>query len=212
MTATDVATFNPKIASAVKWLVDAHPPRSDRFIHLRERFGLTINEALAALRLAGDIRPGNEARQRQPRRLGDVHRGSPRLPQAPRPLETRQQRRLAKQCITSASGQILPVLANALIALRESLELSGILAYDEMLGAPMLKALPGAGGFPLRPLTDADVGIIQEWLQHRRHQAHRPRGHLPGRRHRARAKTASIRFATISKASNGTASRGSIAG
>ncbi len=35
-----------------------------------------------------------------------------------------------------------------------------------MLGLPMLKALPGAGSFPMRPLTDADVGMIQEWIQH----------------------------------------------
>jgi predicted P-loop ATPase len=71
-----------------------------------------------------------------------------------------------KQCIVGPKGAILPILANALVALRGAPQLSGIVAYDEMLGLPMLKALPGIAAFPMRPLTDADVGMIQEWLQH----------------------------------------------
>ena len=71
-----------------------------------------------------------------------------------------------KQCIVSPKGTILPNLANALIALREARELSGIVSFDEMSGLPMLKALPGAAAFAMRPLIDADVGTIQEWLQH----------------------------------------------
>jgi predicted P-loop ATPase len=70
-----------------------------------------------------------------------------------------------KQCLRGDRGQILPVLANALVALRESWELSGLLGFDGMLLAPMLKALPGTEAFPMRHLTDGDVGIIQEWMQ-----------------------------------------------
>ena len=71
-----------------------------------------------------------------------------------------------RQCIVGPKGAILPILANALVALREARELSGIVAYDEMAGLPMLKALPGAAAFPMRPLADADAGLIQEFIQH----------------------------------------------
>ena len=42
-----------------------------------------------------------------------------------------------------------------------------IFAYDEMLCAPVLKkALEAEHDFKLRPVTDVDVGIVQERLQH----------------------------------------------
>jgi predicted P-loop ATPase len=57
-------------------------------------------------------------------------------------------------------------VANALIGLRAVWP--DALAYDEMLCAPMLmQALKGENGFEPRPLTDVDVGIMQEVLQHR---------------------------------------------
>jgi predicted P-loop ATPase len=41
------------------------------------------------------------------------------------------------------------------------------IAYDEMLCAPMLmQPLQGENDFTPRPLTDVDVGIMQDWLQH----------------------------------------------
>jgi hypothetical protein len=59
----------------------------------------------------------------------------------------------------------LPVLANVLIGLRE--EYPHALGYDEMLCAPILmQPLHGESDFTPRPLTDVDVGIIQEKLQH----------------------------------------------
>ena len=52
----------------------------------------------------------------------------------------------------------------SLIGLRA--ELPDALAYDEMLCAPMLmQPLAGENDFAPRPLTDVDVGIIQEQLQ-----------------------------------------------
>ena len=58
-------------------------------------------------------------------------------------------------------------MGNALLALREDALLTDALAYDEMLCTPTLlhplfKAEPD---FTARPVTDADVAAIQEYLQ-----------------------------------------------
>jgi predicted P-loop ATPase len=58
----------------------------------------------------------------------------------------------------------LPVLYNALHGLRSVWPEA--IAYDEMLCAPMLtQPLQGQNDFSPRPLTDVDVGIMQEELQ-----------------------------------------------
>ena len=60
-----------------------------------------------------------------------------------------------------------PVLANALIGMREMWP--DAIAYDEMLCAPMLHAAAqGENDFTPRPLTDIDVGVMQERLQQAR--------------------------------------------
>ena len=59
----------------------------------------------------------------------------------------------------------LPILANALIGLRN--ELPEALAFDEMTRVPMLmRSLTGENNFRLRRCTDVDAGIMQERLQH----------------------------------------------
>ena len=68
---------------------------------------------------------------------------------------------IAKTAIASNIG-------NALLALRNDPELRDVLAYDEMLHAPvlvkpLLKTVT-ANQLP-RPVTDADVAAIQEFLQ-----------------------------------------------
>jgi predicted P-loop ATPase len=71
------------------------------------------------------------------------------------------------QCIRSGGkrGNPLPVLANALIGVRAVWP--DAIAYDEMLCVPMLtQPLQGENDFAPRPLTDIDVGIMQEQLQH----------------------------------------------
>jgi predicted P-loop ATPase len=69
------------------------------------------------------------------------------------------------QCVVSDIGKPLAVLANALAALRA--EMSDAFAYDEMLCAALLmQPLEDKPGFTPRPLTDVDVGIVQERLQH----------------------------------------------
>ena len=64
-------------------------------------------------------------------------------------------------------GKALSVLANALALLRGDPRLAGCFAYDEMLQAVVLTGpLPGQSAWQPRPLTDVDVGLLQEYLQH----------------------------------------------
>jgi predicted P-loop ATPase len=72
-----------------------------------------------------------------------------------------------KKCILSAFGKPLPVLANAMTALRHDPALKDCFVFDEMLRASMLVVpLPGQIDFTtVRPVTDSDVGIVQEYLQ-----------------------------------------------
>ena len=70
-------------------------------------------------------------------------------------------------CIRNENGTILPVLANALIALRADPRFRNLVAQDEMLRAPILmQPLFDEREFKPRPLTDADTTQIQEALQH----------------------------------------------
>jgi predicted P-loop ATPase len=88
-------------------------------------------------------------------------------------LEKRRRRKVQDEgepwhafCIHSEgkNPKPLPVLANALIGLRAVFPDS--LAYDEMSCAAMLmQALAGENDFVPRPLTDIDVGIMQDRLQ-----------------------------------------------
>jgi predicted P-loop ATPase len=69
-------------------------------------------------------------------------------------------------CILDGKGRPYSILANALVIMRESDDLAGILSFDEMLGLPILKALPGVDDFgKQRPITDTDLTLIQERLQ-----------------------------------------------
>ena len=70
-----------------------------------------------------------------------------------------------QQCILSDTGKLIPNLANALIAIRALLP--KVFEFDEMLCAPMLMMpLEGDQTFQRRHVTDVDVGIVQEMLQH----------------------------------------------
>jgi hypothetical protein len=75
------------------------------------------------------------------------------------------------QCIDSdgKNPKPLPIVANALIALRNDSAVRDALAYDEMLRATMLlhqigEPFLGSVREP-RPITDKDVTDIQEWMQ-----------------------------------------------
>ncbi len=77
--------------------------------------------------------------------------------------------------VTDERNRILPILANIMVALRRAPEVAAAFRYDDMLRAAILEtALPLADGAeladctapPPRPVRDADVSQIQEWLQH----------------------------------------------
>lgn len=70
-------------------------------------------------------------------------------------------------CILDPKGEPLPVLANANIALRNDPALADCFAFDEMLKAPLLvRPLPGGDNdHTVRPVSDNDVGIVQDHLQ-----------------------------------------------
>jgi predicted P-loop ATPase len=112
---------------------------------------------------------------------------------------------------TDGSGRPLANLFNALVALRSDPAVSDILAYDEMLCAPMLmRALVEEVSFAPRPVTDVDVGLLQERLQDtglRRlskdttHQAVDVRAH-ERRFHPIREYLASLKWDGVSRLSN----------
>ena len=66
-------------------------------------------------------------------------------------------------------GEPIPNLANAALALRRAPELTGLMAFDEMQRCVLLRGAVPESQLPRtsqsRPLTDADVGAMQEWLQ-----------------------------------------------
>jgi len=69
------------------------------------------------------------------------------------------------QCVLGETGKPLAVLANALAAMRAVMP--DAFAYNEMLRAPLLMQPLEDRLEPLpRPVTDVDVGIVQERLQH----------------------------------------------
>ncbi len=76
---------------------------------------------------------------------------------------------------TDDRGQVIPNLANAALAMRQAPPLRGLVAYDEMLRHTLLRRpAPGsrtAAFTDPRPIQDADVGALQEWLQ--RHELRR---------------------------------------
>lgn len=80
-----------------------------------------------------------------------------------------------RDCICDDNGRVIANLANAMLALRSAPELAGLLSYDEMLCIALLnrdvprfgkRELPRPSVHSVRPVTDSDVGAIQEWMQY----------------------------------------------
>lgn len=69
------------------------------------------------------------------------------------------------ECITDSNGKIMPILANAVIAIKSEARLANALAFDEMMRTAMF-VNPFAGSVTPAPLTDADVVKIQQYVQH----------------------------------------------
>jgi predicted P-loop ATPase len=69
------------------------------------------------------------------------------------------------QCIPDSQGQILPILANAVVAIRGTPDMANAIAFDEMARVPMLVGPLGDSNVFPRPITDADVVRVQQWMQ-----------------------------------------------
>ena len=68
------------------------------------------------------------------------------------------------QCDQKKNGELIANLANVLIALRSAMP--RVFAFDEMACTPMLmRPLRDEPGFKPRPVTDIDVGLVQERFQ-----------------------------------------------
>ena len=105
--------------------------------------------------------------------LEEARAKKPKKPKPERPSRDLPPWLLA--CEKDGRDQIIPNLANLMIALRGDPDLVNAFAFDEMLQAPILRhALPAApngkttgGKDPLpRVLRDADVSDLREYMQH----------------------------------------------
>jgi predicted P-loop ATPase len=73
------------------------------------------------------------------------------------------------QCLKTASGTLVPNVANALVALRRAPELIDRFEFDQMARSVMITREIGemlCGDAEPRALTDTDVVAVQEWMQH----------------------------------------------
>jgi hypothetical protein len=117
------------------------------------------------------------------------------------------------QCICGDTGKPLPIVANALLALRRDPAVMDLLAFDEMLRAAVI--LHPIGGpmeaFEQRPLVDAEVTELTEWMQEAGLKRI-SRGVVGDAVEVRAASERSIRYATISTRSCGTDSVASTCG
>ncbi|HLH02154.1 MAG TPA: virulence-associated E family protein [Bryobacteraceae bacterium] len=83
-------------------------------------------------------------------------------------ISRRWQEELLRSKTNSGEGHILPILANAITALRRAPEWQGVLAWDEFrANVVTLRRTPWGGG-PDREWTDQEDRLTAEWLQHQR--------------------------------------------
>jgi Virulence-associated protein E len=133
-----------------------------------------LTQAVADLERSLGINPDEEAEQAatpEPKRQAKPNKPAKAKPERlPRDLPP-----WLRACEKDGRDQIIPNLANLMIALRGDPDLANTLAFDQMLQSPVLRSpLPPApngkttgGGDPLpRPLRDADVSDLREYVQH----------------------------------------------
>ena len=69
------------------------------------------------------------------------------------------------ECLSDGNGKILPILANAVKAIRGEALFAKAFAFDQMERVPMLVGPIGDGSVFPRSLTDSDVVRLQMWMQ-----------------------------------------------
>ena len=82
-------------------------------------------------------------------------------------FDTARRGKWLKDCITGTSGRPLPIVANALLALRRDSGIQDAFAFDEMQRTAMLMHPIGSplAPFEPRPIIDEDVVYTAEYLQ-----------------------------------------------
>ncbi|KAA2234759.1 virulence-associated E family protein [Salinarimonas soli] len=147
----------------------------ERLLAAASDCGLVASDGRASA--TATIESGLAAGVQRPRDLGLVAQGA-RASNAPRRRRSPGRTPSTKpdwysDCLLGSDGDALPNLANAMVALRSDPALRELVAYDEMLCAPILLQPVQAGEstatphtpFAPRPVTDTDVGQLQERLQ-----------------------------------------------
>jgi predicted P-loop ATPase len=69
------------------------------------------------------------------------------------------------ECLTDSNGKIMPILANAVMAIKGESRLANSLVFDEMMRTTMF-VNPFSGSATPEPLADPDVVKIQQYVQH----------------------------------------------
>jgi predicted P-loop ATPase len=118
-----------------------------------------VGERIGGARPASDAERSSTGRNRRERQRAEPATGD---------------KRWLDRCMTDDQARPIANLANVMLALRSDPAVSGMVALDEMQCAPiLLHPVPrhgaqreDAAGFKPRPVTDNDVGELQEWLQH----------------------------------------------
>jgi hypothetical protein len=179
MPESDAPPAELKLSEATQAMLDETPTEGDRSERIMaaagalRRYGPTL-EQFAEILSASAVVQTKYAGKRKARALkGEIERlWKKTADNAPNPnmfkgVGTAQKSSVTGgrpawhyDCIVNGNGKIIPNLANAVIAIRGTPELTSNIAYDEMLRASMWQK-------PVRqPLTDTDILKLQKWLQH----------------------------------------------
>jgi predicted P-loop ATPase len=112
------------------------------------------------------MKPTNGCRavQHEPGIGALLDKGKPKIPRKEAAL-TQARPAWHHECIADSQGQIMPILANAVSAIRGTPDIASAIAFDEMARVPMLVGPFGDGNVFPRPITDADVVRVQQWMQ-----------------------------------------------
>jgi Virulence-associated protein E/Bifunctional DNA primase/polymerase, N-terminal len=91
--------------------------------------------------------------------------GAPPLPTTLTDAFTNERPAWHHDCLTDGNGKIIPVVANAIVAIQNEPRIANAIAFDEMQWVPMLVGPIGDGSVFPRPLKDTDVVKVQRWMQ-----------------------------------------------
>jgi hypothetical protein len=91
--------------------------------------------------------------------------GLPPLPTTLTAAFTNQRPAWHHDCLTDGNGKIMPVVANAIVAIQNEPRIANSIAFDEMMWVPMLVGSIDDGSVFPRPLKETDVIKVQRWMQ-----------------------------------------------